>query len=56
MTLSKIINPQQAIALANMGKDIVSRIDGRIEPVKGDTPLQYFTMYETFWRKQCVQQ
>lgn len=50
MKLAKIINPQQAIALANKGHDIVFRIDGEIHKVTKDTPMQYFVTYETFWR------
>lgn len=48
--LSRIISPQQAIALVNMGKDIVFRINGELCAVTKDTPMQYFVTYETFWR------
>lgn len=48
--LSRIINPQQAISLANMGKDIVFRIDGELYKVTKDTKMQYFVLYETFWK------
>ena len=51
MNLARIINPQQAISLANMGKDIVFRIDGELYKVTKDTPVQYFVLYETFWRE-----
>lgn len=50
MNLAKIINPQQAIALANKGHNIVFRIDGKLYAVTKDTPMQYFVTYETFWR------
>ena len=50
MNLAKIINPQQAIYLANKGYDIVFRINGELCAVTKDTPMQYFVTYETFWR------
>lgn len=50
MKLAKIINPQQAIYLANKGYDIVFRINGELCAVTKDTPMQYFVTYETFWR------
>lgn len=50
MNLAKIINPQQAIYLANNGQDIVFRIDGELHKVTKDTKMQYFVLYETFWK------
>lgn len=50
MKLSRILNPQQAVALANMGHDVVFRIDGELHKITKNTPMQHFVMYETFWR------